>query len=168
MLLAVPAALTGCTPVQAEGSPSPRPPGFATDDEAYEAAVAVYAEYSRISEEVGQAGGEGAERFLDYTNREYANQLLREVRAMREKGLRFTGAGTFEPKGLEEIDEERRNLGVRMCLGIGDTRLIDASGADITPSDREPVTPTIVSFTTTKSGRIVIKGSDYWSGESFC
>lgn len=168
MLLAVPAALTGCTPVQAEGSPSPRPPGFATDDEAYEAAVAVYAEYSRISEEVGQAGGEGAERFLDYTNREYANQLLREVHAMREKGLRFTGAGTFEPKGLEEIDEERRQLSIRICEGVGDSRLLDAQSNDITPADRTPITPILVGFSTTKFGRLVITGSDLWSGDDFC
>jgi hypothetical protein len=162
-------ALSGCTPSAAEPSPTPSPtPAYSSDEEAYEAAIAVYAEYSRVSEEVGRAGGEGAEQFLDYTNREYANQLLREVHAMREKGLRFTGAGTFEPKGLAEIDASRRNLALRVCEDIGDTRLIDAEGNDVTAADRTPITPIIVGFITTKSGRFVISGSDLWSGEDFC
>lgn len=162
-------SLAGCTPSPAEPSPSPSPtPAFESDDAAYEAAVAVYTEYSRVSEEVGRAGGAGAEEFLMYTDTEYANQLLREVHAMRQKGLRFTGAGTFEPKGLAEIDELRMNLGVRVCLGIGDTRLIDSEGVDITPPDREPVTPVVVSFTALKPAQFVITGSDHWSGETFC
>lgn len=162
-------SLAGCTPSPAEPSPTPSPtPAFESDDAAYEAAVAVYTEYSRVSEEVGRAGGAGAEEFLKYTDTEYANQLLREVHAMRKKGLRFTGAGTFEPKGLAEIDELRRNLGVRFCEGVGDTRLIDAEGNDVTNVDRQPITPVVVGFTSMGAGRLVITGSDLWAGDDFC
>jgi hypothetical protein len=163
------ALLSGCGPAPGGPTASPSPePRFASDEEAYEAAIAVYTEYAKVSSEISSAGGEGAERLLDFADRDYSNQLLREVHAMQEKGLRIIGAGTFEPMGLESIDTLRSELAVRMCLGIGDSRIVDAAGQDVTPQDRDAETAVLVSFTTTEDARVLISGSDSWSGEDFC
>lgn len=148
-------------------TPSPEPM-FSSDEEAYAAALELYDEYSKISDEIGEAGGEGAERLLDVAETAYANQLLREVHAMREKGLHFSGSGTHRPDGLETIDAARSNLAIRMCLGVGDGRIIDADGNDVTPADRDPETPVLVSFVVLEPQRVLISGSDLWSGDDFC
>lgn len=162
-------SVAGCVD-SAVPSPSPTPtptPMFSNDDEAFEAAVTGYQRYLDVYTSISSDGGAGSERILQVAGTKHANELLAEFRAMKEAGIHTTGAGEVLTPRLTEVDPERKDLELQLCLGAGDSRFFDAEGTDVTP-EREGATPLVVTLTAIRPDNVVVTGSALWPGDTFC
>jgi hypothetical protein len=169
-------ALSGCT-----GAPEPTPtpsaptdaaePIFASDEEALAAAEAAYERYLSVSAEIGADAGEGTERVLDVATAEYAAEVISEFEKMSAQGLRVEGANTLDTTSLLERSEldGRALVSIYGCVGVGTTQILDEQGNDLTPVDRDDRVPLVLSFESDDGdGRLLVAGSDSWSGDDFC
>jgi hypothetical protein len=160
-------ALTACAGEAPEPSPMPTA-AFDSDDDAVAAAIATYERYLVVNAEINADHGADAERILEVTTSRYGTQLLAEFRKMREVGVHITGAATLKQVGqLLDIDEGKRNLEIVLCLDVAGTRIINEAGEDVTPGADE-VAALAVAFASARAGRMLLAGSELWSGENSC
>lgn len=175
--VAVIGALALATAACTDASPTPTPlstptaetPIFASDEEALAAAEGAYARYVAIDAEIGAAGGEGAERIGEVVAEPYAGEIVEDYDAMMSRGYRTSG--TITADRFQLVQRERagasETIQVYACVGVGNTRILDATGADVTPPERTAVVPMIVEFLADADG-VKVSGSAPWSGENFC
>jgi hypothetical protein len=165
--------LAGCVPTSPSPSPTPEAsstPVFASEEEALAAAEEAYAAYQAASDAVGASGG------LDLAPLEPLltdEQLQREKEGFelyRSNNWRTTGASTFDSVRLQSYEAgEPARVTVYLCSDVTMLRLIDATGADVTPPERPNRIPLQVSFEV-RSGQAqpLVSGSDVWEGDNFC
>ncbi|GAA1939270.1 hypothetical protein [Agromyces allii] len=163
-------ALSACS-ADAEPTPSASPapteaaPIFASDEEALAAAVAAYDRYLDVTQQIGEDGGANAERILEVATQDYANQEIPNYESLAQHEYRVVGRGTIDaPRLMERSGSVVRIYG---CVGVGTTRVLDASGVDITSSERPTTIPLQLSFEA-KNDTLLVADSDVWSGDDFC
>lgn len=144
------AGLSGCTP---EPEPTPTPTAaFASEEEAFAAAEEVYRAYN----DAGNARLRGEESpdpqdFLVGTALEGdidATNLLSEQGLHAEGSIvlsAFSGAA-FKATGAEAT------IVATVCLDVSDTRVVNSTGQDVTPSTRPSVVGQSVTFIGTANG----------------
>ncbi len=121
---------------------------FASDDVALGAAVEAYLGYLEMSSSISAEGGRDPARILDVAGRAHAGELLAEFRALREAGATTTGTPEILDAALRSIDASRAAMELDVCLGIGDRRILDAAGNDVTPNrpDETPLVVKVIAF----------------------
>lgn len=168
--------LTGCVGAS-EPTPTPTPtdvtiaPIFATDEEALAAAVSAYEAYLQVSADIGEDGGQDSDRVLDVVTSEYADEVVADFDAMAAQGLRVTGSNTIDTTSIVSSYQHDGTVNVVIygCVGVGTTRVLDEDGTDLTPAERDERVPLVLSFESTGSmSRLVLSGSDAWTGDDFC
>lgn len=167
------AALAGCDagPVDPTSSPppSPAPPIFASDEEALAAAEAAYAAYLAASNQIFRDGGRDRGRIRNVSTSAYADVLEAEFKSFEDHGLRMTGSTDYDIVELVDADLATGTTQTYACLSVGDSKILDADGNDVTVKDRPAVVAVLLTFELGDvAGELVLGGSEAWSGESFC
>ena len=171
-LIAIPLiaiALAGCsaqTPTPQETTAAPeQKPLFATDAEALAAAEAAYANYLEVSDQIARDGGANPERLKGLLS---SDQYQTEVSSFQNyvtKDIHSSGQMSFDSLHIASSDSEI--VSAYLCLDSSQSRVLDSSGIDVTPSSREDRWPLFVTFES-KNGTLVISGSETWTGTNFC
>lgn len=152
------ASTSGCTT-----PPEPEPtatPLFATDEEAFAAAEEVYREYVK-------AGDSGADT-TQYLVGAALEAELETARYLDENGMTFTGrtnVATFDGTHAD-VHSSTPEVDASVCLDVSAVRVIDGTGADVTPPDRPNRVSLEVAFVWDADG-FALSSSDT-SGDSKC
>ncbi|QAY73001.1 hypothetical protein ET445_06230 [Agromyces protaetiae] len=168
-------ALTGCTDSQA---PAPTPaateapaaePIFASDEEALAAAEEAYEAYLQaLDQAASDAAGNssGIDEFVT------DSQVKDSLATLAARGLRIQGTTSYDSMRLESWHESAgaASLTVYVCLDSSGTRVLDASGNDVTPTDRAARTPLVVGLLSDRTNPRVPRPneSETWRGHDFC
>lgn len=175
--LAVIASLSACV---TEPEPSPRTSSatpapdsvFDSDADALAAAIDAYEAYVTMNDRIGAEGGENAERIRPFVTATYAESLISEFDGLRERSLRTSGSTKFDSTRLQSRSqsESGEQLKVYLCLDVTDVRINDVSGGDKTPPDRKVKLPLEISMVSSgdEADRLLVGGSEPWSGDDFC
>lgn len=168
-LLLLTLAWAGCSGLKLRPAPPTEvPPVFASDDEAVAAAVATYERYLVLNAEIDADGGADAERVLEVATKSYGLDLVAEYRSMRRSGGSITGAARLVASRLVEIDRDRTRLTIAMCVDLGEMRILNAAGEDVTPPRDESRTSFEVAFRSANSARVLLDGSAIATGDHLC
>jgi hypothetical protein len=168
-------ALAGCVQSPPRVIPTAEPsvaPVFASDAAALAAAKKAFTGYVAASNAIGNDGGSHPERIATWVT---STRLKTETTAFAkfaQTGDRLTGSATFSSFSLQELDDSNGHVSLTAyaCDEVADTRLLNASGTDITPSTRQDQIPLEVRFENKSTGShvLLVDGSDPWSGSNFC
>ncbi|MEF3405440.1 hypothetical protein [Agromyces sp. CCNWLW203] len=174
---ALAALLSGC----AGGAPTPSPspsadaaePIFASDEEALAAAEAGYSEHLALVDLLTAAGGADVAGLDDVATSEYAANIKESLQRLQESGARTEGSTRFDSAGLiEQFDSDgAATVDVYLCLDVSEVRVLDASGKDVTPTDRKDRAPIQVELVSASAGdpaHLLVAGAQSWSGDDFC
>lgn len=165
---------SGCAPsnvpASATRSPAGEPPSvFTSSEEALAAATDVFANYLTLINLIGADGGSSAERVDEYLGDDMSQESTEMFSAMVSAGTRYVGAGTFDSARFVQRWMERNGEHVQMtlCIDATDVRIVDASGADVTPADRQDRVSVLVELSARTKEDITIESSEKW-GETPC
>lgn len=169
-------ALSGCGEPSAPVIPTAQPsvvPVFATDADALAAAKKAYTGYLAASDEIGDEGGAHPERIAPWVTKSRIRVETNQFNALAKSGVHFVGDSTFSDFRLQDLTQSERgsvSLAAYVCDNVGNSRVIDANGTDVTPSDRKDLIPIQVQFRNLEAGasRLVVEGSTVWAGRDFC
>lgn len=149
---AVVIVVVGCVP---EPAPTPLPlptaTGFASDEEAFAAAEATYRAYI----DAVNAGMEGqtAPDPIDFLVGTALEGELKTARELEDMGL--TIVGQFEMAAFKTRSASATRVESHVCLNVGDTRVLDLDGRDVTPQNREELLSLDVTFDWSSRGALV-------------
>jgi hypothetical protein len=167
--------LAGCAQPQPRVIPtsaSSAKPVFASDAAALAAAKKAFTGYVSASDAIGNDGGKNPQRIAPWVTTTRLKTETKEFNAFAKTGERLEGPSAISRFTLQELDQSAGKvvLTAYVCDDVSASKLLDASGADITPSAREDVVPLQVRFRNLKrsSKTLVVEGSDPWSGSDFC
>lgn len=164
--------LSGCLPQSPTVMPTPQPsstPVFASDEEALAAAEAAYAEYLRVSDAITADGGANPERIEPLVTESQRKAALASFVVYATKGLRTEGASKHDSLALQHYSEPGEViLDLYVCVDVTDIRVLDASGADITPAGRVNRVPLEISYVGSSAEDLKLDRSEAWSGDDFC
>lgn len=142
VLVATAVGLVGCTP-----GPAPKPtptPLFTSEAEAFKAAEQVFRDYIKSVNSEESNPTSDPQRFL-------AGKALEEdiasVRDLKSTGKKIVGATAVSVYKSESFASESKTVTSFACLDVSATRIMDANGKDITPTDRPAVVAIGVSMT---------------------
>ncbi|MBS1675653.1 MAG: hypothetical protein JSS74_17000 [Actinobacteria bacterium] len=147
-VLAVAVVLGGCTPGPA---PTPTPtPLFTSEAEAFKAAEAVYREYT----DAGNASRNGdssaaPDKYLAGSALEDDIKARRDIKAA---GLTVSGSLVVQSFSGTKYDPRGGSVAAIVCLGVGDTRVMNKDGQDVTPVGRPKVSAVAVEFARANKG----------------
>jgi len=168
-------ALAGCVPTNSHPSASPSAsatPVFASDAEALAAAEKAYAAYLKVSDEVANNGGKGADRFAQVVTADWLPTELSSAEKLEQSGRHQTGTTSFSRLVIQQWSQRGQVAQVvtYTCLDSTETRFLDGDNNDVTPSARQPKISIEVSFLSDpKSPRhLLVDSNEPWSGSTFC
>ena len=178
LLLTVVAALllSGCIPPGSTVTPEPMPsstPVFASEEEALSAAEAAYREYLAVSDAITADAGANPERIQALIAPDQLEEQLAVFEPYSERNLRTEGSTTFDSAELQQYVEGQDGeaaVDFYVCLDVSGVRVFDATGADVTPSQRPSRLPLEIGYVVSAgaSPRIVLVRSESWTGDDFC
>lgn len=143
-LLLTVGVLSACTP---ESEPTPTPTAaFASEEEAFAAAEEVYRAYLAAS--AGRAEGDSSSDPESFLTGDALQADIDAQRMLREQGISISGPSTIQEFRTvsAHIAEPVAQLIADVCVDISASRVLDASGADVTPPDRPDRTLVTVTF----------------------
>lgn len=172
-LIAIPLiaiALAGCSAQQPATQPSAsateEKPLFSSDEEALAAAQAAYAKYLEVSDQIARDGGANPERLKGLVTSDQYPSELQNYKEYSKSGLHSKGTSSFDSFHVSNPDQNQ--FRTYLCVDVSDSRVIDSSGMDVTPSNRAERWPLVVSFSFGPKGSVYISGNETWTGSNFC
>jgi hypothetical protein len=166
-------ALTGC--VEGDRLPTlpPTPtstPIFTSEEEALAAAEAAYAAYNEVSGLIAMDGGANPDRIAPFVTDEQLADELEGSDFYQRNGIHASGGGVINSTVLQQFSETDglAEVVVYVCLDVSGARILDASGADVTPPDRDPVIALEVVMTGESSTSLLIADSQQWPTTDIC
>jgi hypothetical protein len=167
--------LAGCVQSPAHVIPTSEPsskPVFASNAAALAAAKKAYVAYLAVSDTISNDGGKGAQTLQPLVTKQWLPTETQSYATFAKTGERFTGATGFDSFRLQSLSVNHglAEVTVYVCANVSKTRLLDATGSDITPGSRQDVYPIVVSFESAAaaSRRLLFAGSEPWSGKNYC
>jgi len=173
--IAVAMTASGCTKQPPPLAPDPTPtvrPVFASDAEALAAAEKAYAAYLRVNDQVARDGGRNVQllkpietpRQFAYDSKSFGNFL--------SSHSHVSGHSKYHKFALQQADSTADGgevVKVYVCLDVSGTRVLNSRNQDVTPVGDEKL-PLKVTFRSTSEApsRLLLDGSDVWSGTDFC
>lgn len=135
-LVATAVGLAGCTP-----GPTPKPtptPLFTSEADAFKAAEQVYRDYVDATNAKNDGDNDvDPTMFLSGAALEHAIELTRK---REQAGLSISGHSVMVSfRGMEtNLEPPTTTVTAQVCVDGSATRILDAAGKDVTPSDRAP------------------------------
>lgn len=169
-------AAAGCASEEPEVSASPSrslAPVFTSEEEALAEVNATYTDYLATSDLITSEAGSDPNRIDPYVTSNYRDSEVEGYKIFSTRNVHTVGLSTFDSVRFQRFSTNL-NAGdlitVYLCSDVTAVRLIDASGNDVTPADRQNRLPLEVDFavTLTDSASLQINRSDVWSGQDFC
>jgi len=164
--------LTGCV----DGDPLPTLPPtptstpiFASEEEALAAAEEAYAAYLEMSNLIASEGGVNPERIAALVTDERLIDELRGFETLRELQVHTSGRDTFETIELQRFDQtdDGAEVVLYVCWDASAVRVLDATGADVTPSERNVHDLLeVVMVTVGESPSLVLSSDEPWSSST--
>lgn len=142
-------ALGGC-----DGSPAPAAstPPFASEEEAFAAAEETYRAYvDALNAERSKV--QPARGSRDYLTGAALKEDLGTDDILAERG--WTIIGESHITGFTGEKSTSNSVGALVCVDASATRVLDATGQDVTPPDREVRTSLVVEFVPSESGLLI-------------
>ncbi len=174
VVLALSVALTGCVPDDDPIVVDPEPsasPIFESDEEALAAAEEAYGIYVQLSDQILVEGGVDPERVSPLVSAQLLDELLEGFQLYSDNGWRTSGPSTYDSFQLQQLDQPSdgpASVVVYLCADLSSVRLLDATGADVTPPSRKDRLPLEVEIDFESPQTGLIARSELWSGEDFC
>ncbi|WP_308797025.1 hypothetical protein [Agromyces silvae] len=144
--------------------------GFSSDEAALAAASRAYGRYLEVLD--GLSAPEDVGRLGEVATPDYAEELESSLAGLLSEGRRFEGQSSFDSMRVFERWSQRgvEFVSTYVCFDSSGVRVLDASGADVTPPDRIDRLPAVVRFQSAPDDRwrLIAKGSDAWRGNDFC
>jgi hypothetical protein len=169
-------ALAGCVPQPYPIVPTSQPtvaPVFKSDAAALAAAKKAYEGYLAASDAIGNDGGKDANRIAPWVTKDRLPKELKVFAGFANTGRHLAGNSSYSKFTLQQLDQLKSGkvtLAAYVCDDVSHSRVVDATGTDVTRSDRQDVVAVQVNFKNTKAGSptLLIEGSKPWSGTDFC
>lgn len=122
------ASLSACSP---DTAPTPEPTtAFASEEEAFAAAEEVYRAYNDASN--------SGSKTTDYLSGSALQSDLDTKRYLDENDLSLSGdSEVVSFSGVDAQLDGISKIHAQVCLDVSASRVIDETGADVTPADRE-------------------------------
>jgi len=145
-------------------------PIFASDEEALAAAEAAYRAFESVSHTIASDSGRDAERINAVATPAYVPELLDEFAKYSEIGIRAEGTAQVDSFSLVEnsMTDSGATVSIYVCRDVSQVRVIDGTGADVTPPGREARTPLIAVLMAERGKPLLVDEVDLWSGDDFC
>jgi hypothetical protein len=155
--------LTGCgEPAVVEATPS----ATSTDSAQLVEAIDVYTRYSAALDGAF-AAGDGDFSGLSGSTTEALREVMESGDIFSQNGWRAVGATSFDSETLVESSDLK--MVVHLCRDVSRVRIVDASGADVTPPERADRFPVEVTFVRANSEESwLIDGSVREPGDDSC
>ncbi|MFT4136403.1 hypothetical protein [Microbacterium sp.] len=134
--------LSGCTPTP---EPTPTPTGFATDEEAFEAAEATYRSYLSAFDAMDLADPDSFEPVFAWTTGAALAKDRKTLTTMHANGWLMTGAGQIV--SMHEGARSSERVTAVACIDVSDVQIVDAEGASQVEPDRAERFGLALSFT---------------------
>ena len=144
---------------------------FASEEEAVEAALAVYAEYAATADAIMADGGARPERLEPYADKELFESQLASFEKMRDDQAVGSGATSFSIHEWQQdpvLDRTGVFLSAYMCRDVSDTGVFGPNGEDLVSPDRYDVIATEVLWTVSEDGTVKVSKDAPWLPENFC
>lgn len=138
-------SLTGCAP---DTAPTPTPtPAFASEEEAFAAAEEVYRAYNEALN--ARNRGESEPDPQQYLTGPALEGELDAQNSLQEWGLHANGeAIVLSFRGIEATTGgPTTDVSAYLCIDVSLLRVVDDTGADVTPAERGDVVSQLVRFT---------------------
>ncbi|MCE4026792.1 hypothetical protein LXM50_12510 [Microbacterium sp. Au-Mic1] len=143
VLVATAVGLVGCTP-----GPAPKPtptPLFTSEAEAFKAAEQVYRDYNEASNE-RREGKEDVDP-QSFLSGQALDDDINAQRMFKEKHLKIVGPNRVSSFDPIDYDQARGQISANLCVDVTQSRVVDDSGADVTPSTRAGLVALHVTMT---------------------
>ena len=168
--------LSGCVPTSPTVTPEPLPsstPIFATEDDALAAATAAYAAYVAASDTITSSGGNEPERIAPFVSKEQLPKELKGFEIFSTNGYSTAGKSKFDKVSLQRYSDgssDPLEVVIYVCSDASGVRLLDQTGADITPSSRVDRRAFEVAFRheSGKNEQLVLTRSEPWTDSDVC
>tara|TARA_Y100000814_G_scaffold6187_3_gene5754 strand:+ start:3540 stop:4106 length:567 start_codon:yes stop_codon:yes gene_type:complete len=165
--------LAACTPEPAPIAVPPQPsstPLFASEEEALAAAEEAYVAYWLAADSVGHDGWQSLEPLQAVVTPSKLAAESESAQELSDANYRLVGNTVARLAQLQSLKAGSDHVTVVAygCIDISATKLVDESGADATPSDRDEVLALEVTFVSDADGALKVDGSERWPDSSFC
>jgi hypothetical protein len=134
-------ALAGCTTPAPEPTPTP---GFPSEEEAFAAAEETYRAYVD-AENARRDDPSAPDPQVHLTGRALATDVESQQR-FDELGVHLVGPSQVVSFAGLTTSSDRTRVTANVCVDSTGARLMDESGSDVTPADRDPMLGLVVSF----------------------
>ncbi len=176
LAIVVSLGLAGCVQPSPHVIPTSAPstkPVFASDAAALAAARKAFTGYVAASDAIGNDGGKNPQRIAQWVTPARLKLETKAFDTFATTGERLEGPSAISHFKLQEVDQPpsgRVTVTAYACDDVSQSRLIDSTGADVTPDSRKDIVPLQVHFQNLIVGSkvLVVEGSDPWSGSNFC
>jgi hypothetical protein len=175
LAIVVSLGLAGCVQPSPHIIPTSTPstkPVFASDAAALAAAKRAYVAYLAMSDRIGNDGGSNPQRIAPLVTKDRISVEVKQFDTFARTGDHFSGSSSFSKFHLQQLTQTGRDvsLSAYACDDVSNSRVIDATGADITPPTRRDIYPIQIEFRNLKAGSstLQVEGSTLWSGQDFC
>lgn len=134
-------ALAGCTSPEPEPTPTP---GFSSEEEAFAAAEETYRAYVD-AENARRDDPSAPDPQVLLTGQALATDIESKQR-FDELGVHLVGPSEVASFAGQATSRDRTRVTAIVCVDSTGARLMDESGGDVTPADRDPMLGLVVSF----------------------
>jgi hypothetical protein len=165
-------ALSGCVAEPPVVLPSEEPsssPVFASDEEALAAAEEAYGAYVAIYDRLLSEGGIDPEPLRLKVSDALFADIVDGMAIYSDRGWRTDGTSTFDSLELQQHaqDGNTASVVVYLCADVSTVRILDSSGADVTP-ERQDRVPLEVEFSFIAPTDSLLERSEVWTGADYC
>lgn len=152
----------------ASGSAAAGEAFFASEEEAVEAALAVYEKYVTAVNMVMADGGNGGERLLEFASPEVYEQEEAGFAVLRAENATAVGETIVDGHAVQSVDDEAGIVAFYVCRDVSAVQILDDEGNDLV-SDERPDRATFESFVSAdEDGRLLVSRDAPWAGEGIC
>lgn len=155
----------------ASGSAAAGEAFFASEEEAVEAALAVYADYAATADAIMADGGANPERLEPFADEALFESQLAGFEKMQEDRAVGSGTTSFSVHEWQQdpvLDRPGVFLSAYMCRDVSDTGVLGPDGEDLVSPDRYDVIATEVIWTVSEEGIVKVSKDAPWVPENFC
>ena len=138
-----------------------------TEEQALALAEDTYAKYLAVSDQIARDGGEGVEALSQITSKAFFLENKELSVKVKQDGFRTEGATVFDSFSLQNYSQGSSYLTAYSCLRLGQIKVFDSFGIDVTPAGRLNDVPIEITFKLVDK-KLQINESKVWSGTNFC
>lgn len=155
----------------ASGSAAAGEAFFASEEEAVEAALAVYAEYNAMADQIMADGGAEPERLAPFVDEALLESQTAGFERMQEQGATATGSTKYwidEYQQPPSYEKPGTLLAAYFCRDVTDVDVLGPDGTTLVDPERPDVFPIEVVWELSADGTVKVIKDEPWVADNFC